>query len=133
MATPSGTQPIAETLSSLSTQQHSRRRLMKLAAMGGISLAAMKMFSPSKAFATTPAAGPPDGPTDGDVQFAAIPGNSINEKVLNFALTLEILESDLYRQALNLASGLTNDYALTVNPKVYNMKVGGGGLNAANT
>jgi hypothetical protein len=133
MATTSGSLPTAETLSSLSTQRHSRRHLMKLAAAGGISLAAMKMFSPAAAFAATPAAAPTGGPTDGDVQFAAIPGNSINEKVLNFALTLEILESDLYRQALNLASGLPNTDALSANPNVYKMKVGGGGLTAGNT
>jgi hypothetical protein len=104
---------------------------MKLAAAGGISLAAMKMFNPSKAFAITPAL--TGGPTDGATQFAAIPGSTINEKVLNFALTLEILESDLYRQALNLASGLPQDYALNVNPQVYSLKVGGGGLSSANT
>jgi Ferritin-like domain len=131
MATTSGSRPLAETLSSVSKTQHSRRRLMKLAAMGGISLAAVKMFTPAKAFATTPTL--TGGPTDGATQFAAIPGNSINEKVLNFALTLEILESDLYRQALNLASDLPVDYALNVNPKVYSLKMGGGGLSASQT
>ena len=34
-----------------------------------------------------------------------VPGASQNIVVLNFALTLEYLEADLYRQALNLASG----------------------------
>ena len=53
--------------------------------------------------------------------------------MLNFALTLEILESDLYRQALNYASGLPRDYALNVNPKVYQLKVSGGGLSAGAT
>ena len=131
MATTTGPGPLAQAISSVSTQQHSRRRLMKLAAAGGISLAAMKMFNPSRAFAATPTL--TGGPTDGATQFAAIPGSTINEKVLNFALTLEILESDLYRQALNLASDLPQDYALNVNPKVYSLKVGGGGLSAANT
>ncbi len=133
MATSIDDQPLADTLSSMANQQHSRRRLMKLAAIGGISLAAMKMFSPATAFAAAAPSGPSGGPTDGDTQFAAIPGNSINEKVLNFALTLEILESDLYRQALNLASGLPRDYALNVNPKVYNLKVSGGGLSSGAT
>lgn len=38
--------------------------------------------------------------------FPGIPGKNIDEVVLNFALTLETLEADLYRQALNIASGL---------------------------
>lgn len=37
--------------------------------------------------------------------FPGIPGADENTVVLNFALTLETLEADLYRQALNLASG----------------------------
>lgn len=40
-----------------------------------------------------------------DANFPGVPGRSINEVVLNFALTLEIAEADLYRQALNLAAG----------------------------
>lgn len=39
------------------------------------------------------------------VNFPNVVGRNINEVVLNFALMLEILEADLYRQALNLASG----------------------------
>jgi hypothetical protein len=128
----SGSLPQDQSLTSLS--RHSRRHLMKLAAVGGISLVGLKLFSPAKTFATNPpTAGPTGGPTDGDKQFARIPGKSINEKVLNFALTLEILEADLYRQALNLASRLPRDYALNVNPKVYSQKVGGGGLSAQMT
>ena len=116
---------------SIPDPRHSRRHLMKLAAAGGLSLVAVKMFNPKTAFATTaPTTGTlTGGPTDGATQFAAIPGSSINEKILNFALTLETLEADLYRQALNLASGLPHDYALNVNPKVYTQKIGGGGLN----
>jgi len=119
-------------------QLHTRRHLMRLAAIGGISLAGLSFFTPksrSSAFGqTVPAQGTlAGGPTDGATQFAGIPGNTINEQVLNFALTLEILESDLYRQALNLASGLPKDEALNVNPNVYQLKVGGGGLSAGFT
>jgi hypothetical protein len=131
MATSTDSRPLAEAIDSLTTQQHSRRRLMKLAAAGGISLAAMKMFNPAKALAASPAL--TGGPTDGATQFAAIPGSTINAKVLNFALTLEILESDLYRQALNLASGMPRDNELAPSPNVYSLKVGGGGLSSANT
>jgi hypothetical protein len=104
-----------------------RRNLMRLAAAGGISLAAMKMFSPKMAFATTPT-GLTGGPTDGATQFKGIPGTTINAQVLNFALTLEILEADLYRQALNLASGLPLSTPLNTNASAYSYKVTGGGL-----
>lgn len=39
------------------------------------------------------------------VNFPGFSGRSIDDLVLNYALTLEILEADLYRQALNKASG----------------------------
>lgn len=41
----------------------------------------------------------------GDGVFPGIKGRSRDIKALNYALTLEILEADLYRQALNVASG----------------------------
>jgi hypothetical protein len=103
---------------------------MKLAAAGGLSLAAMKMFSPSMAFAGSPPA-VTGGPTDGETQFAGIPGNSINEKVFNFALTLEFLEADLYRQALNFASDFPKDTPLSSNPNVYTQKMGSGSISKA--
>lgn len=37
--------------------------------------------------------------------FPGIPGQNENIVVLNYALTLETLEADLYRQALNIAAG----------------------------
>ena len=43
----------------------SRRKLMKLGAAAGISLAALKLFNPKTAFAAEPTG----GPTDGDTQF----------------------------------------------------------------
>lgn len=45
-----------------------------------------------------------NNPGFSSADFRGVPGRNINEVVLNYALTLEILESDLYRQALNLAS-----------------------------
>ena len=64
-----------------------------------------------------PNANPTPTPTPGTtvfdpVNFPGIPGRSIDETVLNYALTLEILEADLYRQALNLAAGLSNGAGL---------------------
>ncbi len=58
--------------------------------------------------------------------FPNIPGANENIVVLNFALTLELLEGDLYRQALNIAAGQpitaplpagnANAYTLAVSP-----------------
>jgi hypothetical protein len=46
------------------------------------------------------------GGNSGSNTINSLPGKNNNVKVLNYALTLEILEADLYRQALNYASGL---------------------------
>lgn len=51
--------------------------------------------------------------------FPGIPGSSNNEIVLNFALTLEYLEADLYRQAINRATGRSLQTALSPNAAVY--------------
>lgn len=60
--------------------------------------------------------------------FPGIPGRSVTEAVLNYALTLEILEAELYRQALNTASGSAPGTLLSPNPANYNLAVGSGGL-----
>jgi hypothetical protein len=67
--------------------------------------------------------------------FPGIPGRSEDEVVLNFALTLEILEADLYRQALNIASGRPVGQPLDATRPSgatgtgnYQLKVGAGGI-----
>jgi hypothetical protein len=56
--------------------------------------------------------------------FPDIPGRNINEQTLNFALTLEILEADLYRQALNVASGLSITDALrSSSSDIYKLRI----------
>jgi len=64
--------------------------------------------------------------------FPGIPGQSENIVVLNYALTLETLEADIYRQALNIAAGkpvttpLPSDGGLS-----YSQAVGNGSLGAS--
>jgi hypothetical protein len=82
----------------------------------------------------------PGGPTPtpgaffDPTNFPGIPGRNADEVVLNFALTLEILEADLYRQALNLASGraLTAPLDATAPPSGslggYSQTVGNGSI-----
>lgn len=64
------------------------------------------------------------------VNFPGIRGRTIDEVVFNFALTLEYLEADLYRQGLNLASGRALTAPLEASPANYTLTVGDGGLGA---
>lgn len=65
--------------------------------------------------------------------FPGIPGASIDVVVLNYALTLETLEADLYRQALNIAAGLPVTTPLPADKGLsYTQAVGNGGLSASN-
>lgn len=58
--------------------------------------------------------------------FPGIPGSSNDEIVLNFALTLEILEADLYRQALNAATGRALSTPLQSNQSAYKLAITSG-------
>ena len=60
--------------------------------------------------------------------FPGIPGGSSTHKVLNYALALEILEADIYRQALNLASGKSADTPLPADVSGYSLSVPTGTL-----
>lgn len=57
-----------------------------------------------------------------------ITGKNKNIQVLNYALALETLESDLYRQALNLAAGKSLDTPLPADVSSYTLSVGPGYL-----
>ncbi len=61
-----------------------------------------------------------------------IPGRNKNERLLNYALALETLEADLYRQALNLASGKPLDTLLAADLSGYALAVPDGGLGTYN-
>ena len=61
--------------------------------------------------------------------FPNIPGGSEDVVVLNYALTLETLEADLYRQALNIAAGKDVGTPLPADGGAsYTQVVGNGGL-----
>ena len=68
--------------------------------------------------------------------FPGVLGRNANETVLNYALTLEDLEADLYRQALNIASGRAIGAPLDAPISgsatgTYNLQIGSGGLASA--
>jgi len=115
------------------TRNDASSRRAFVAAIAALGLGTLPAFSFAQNGLTPPPAPGtsfPNGgvPSDGAVQFAALPGRNINEKVLNFALTLELLEADLYRQALNLASGRAKNTPLNNDRNAYRLKVPSGGL-----
>ncbi len=71
----------------------------------------------------------------GTFPLQSLPGNTNDQKILNYALTLEFLEADLYRQALNIAAGVANPGTtpLSSNPSDYTLKISSGGLDSFNT
>jgi len=81
-----------------------RRAFLARMAAAGLGAAALGLFDARPAQATgkqlLDIVTTPD-----NEHFPGIPGRTKNERVLNYALTLETLEADLYRQALNLAAG----------------------------
>ena len=86
----------------------SRRGLLTKAAVIGAGVAAAGLFTPGAAFAVTPA-----------LKFSDIPGTG-DIKALNYALALEDLEADLYKQALQrLTTGGKNALGRTI----YGMKL----------
>lgn len=110
----------------------SRRNFVAAVTAAGVGLAATRLLANglTTPAPVTPIDGPTGVPTDAATQFAGIPGRNVNEQILNFALTLEILEADLYRQALNLASGRPLTQPLDASAGGYQLKVGGSGFNA---
>ncbi len=77
---------------------------------------------------------PSPSPTPGgfDQQnFPGIIGSNYNQLVLNYALSLEILEADLYRQALNKASGKPLNAPLNPDFESYRLAIPVGGLSPA--
>ena len=115
----------------------SRRAFLQRMTAAGLGAAAIALFSPgfqASLFAKSPS-GSSGGVTPARAKspFGTIPGRTVNEQALNFALTLEILEADLYRQALNAASGLPLTTPLNANAGSYSLAISNGGLPADRT
>lgn len=104
----------------------SRRAFLKTMGAAGLGLAAISLLDGC--------GGGSSGNNIATFPIQSLPGTG-DQKILNYALTLELLEADLYRQALNLASGraLTTALDTTNGPSAYTLAVGGGGLDSFNT
>ena len=89
-----------------------RRAFLARMSAAGLGVAATALLagcggSNSSSGPSSPGGGPGPGLTTfaDPKNFPGIPGQSEDVVVLNYALTLETLEADLYRQALNVAAG----------------------------
>jgi len=105
----------------------SRRLFLGRMAAAGLGAAALGLFDARPAQATgkqlLDIVTTPD-----NEHFPGIPGRTKNERVLNYALALETLEADLYRQALNLAAGKDIGTPLPADVSGYALSIGTGYL-----
>lgn len=102
-----------------------RRAFVSRMAMAGLGAAAISYLDRSCSAAEAGANGIPD-PTD----LPGIPGSNQDQAVLNYALTLETLEADLYRQSLNRATGRDPGAPLENDWSKYRLSIGPGRLDA---
>ncbi len=109
----------------------SRRTFLARMSMAGLGALALPLLAGCGGNATNNGTG-----SYRNAAFPNVVGRSANEVVLNYALTLKIAEADLYRQALNRASGRTLTVALdTTLPKAnatgsYTLTLSAGGLSS---
>jgi hypothetical protein len=110
---------------------------MTAAGLGTAAAALLAGCGSSSRTVAIPTPTPTPGTTTFDpTNFPGIVGRSEDEVVLNYALTLETLEADLYRQALNIASGRSITDALDATVPAsgstggYTQKVGNGSISS---
>jgi hypothetical protein len=114
-----------------------RRAFLQRMGLAGMGVAAIGLLNgcngndsggPIVSPTATPTGSATPVPGVDQTNFPGIVGSSINFVVLNYALALETLEADLYRQALNVAAGLPIGTALKASTN-YSLKVAAGGIN----
>lgn len=105
------------------THSLTRRTFMGRMTQAGLGVAAFGCLASSRTSAQDVRNGlvVPD-----EKDLPGIPGTTQDMAVLNYALTLEILEADLYRQALNHVTGRPADARLEMNASGYRPKIEAG-------
>ncbi len=106
---------------------HSRRAFLARMGAAGLGVAAVSMLQGCGGGSSSS-----NGSSNASRFPITVPGRNDNIKVLNYALTLEILEADLYRQALNLATGRPLDALLSPDRSVYRPDAGVSNLGTFN-
>jgi len=107
-------------LETLMRDPMSRRQFLARMTAAGLGAAAISLI------AGCGGGGDNNNNSSGSGTFPGIPGSG-DIQVLNYALALETTEADLYRQALNLASGKSVDTPLsTAGPSAYGSTYPGG-------
>lgn len=111
----------------IQTDRHSRRAFFQRMTAAGLGLAAIQLLEGCGGGHNN------SGLSGGGGSFPvrSVAGRNDNEQVLNYALTLEHLEADLYRQALNIASGKSPAAPLAATPSSYSLAVSSGGLSGS--
>lgn len=113
----------------------SRRAFLTRMSAAGLGIAAAGLLASTNIACGGDSNDDPNGGL-GNATFPGVLGRNATELGFNYALTLEILEADLYRQALNAASGRSLDTPLDANPATtstgaYTLAIGTGGLSGA--
>ena len=128
-----------EELEAIKSSPSGRRAFLQRMGAAGLGVAAISMLNGCGGGGSGPLnpGGGGGGGMTGKFPLTSLLGQDLgpndNVRVLNFALTLEHLEADLYRQALNLASGFDlddNNGKLRSNPSAYTQQVPNGALSA---
>lgn len=126
-----------EELEAIKASPSGRRAFLQRMGAAGLGVAAISMLNGCGGGGSGPNGngGGGGGGGNGSFPLTSLLGQDLgpndNVRVLNFALTLEHLEADLYRQALNLASGRAlddNNGQLRDNPSAYTQTVPDGAL-----
>ncbi|MDQ2687973.1 MAG: ferritin-like domain-containing protein, partial [Armatimonadota bacterium] len=99
----------------------SRRAFLARMSAAGLGVAATALLAPAAEASGKPILEIVNVPDNAN--FPGIPGRNPTERVLNYALTLETLEADLYRQALNVAAGKPVETPLADDVSGYTMAV----------
>ena len=105
-----------------------RTFLARMSAAGLGTAAAVLLAGCGGSDSSKPGIGPNNIPDA--TNFPGITGETKDVGVLNYALTLETLEADLYRQALNIAAGKDPTTPLPADTSTYTQAVGNGGLSS---